>query len=126
MELKEYQTLVEGQRVKIYLNPYKMGRFSIEDCQTGVVVAYADSILLKDVQFVIDKNKQEQSKIEGSRNIHAAVIGSYVVADQECPKGLNRRGYYNPSKVDTFVNEETKEHLHSAELVYCYNKRVYF
>lgn len=126
MELKENQSLVEGQRVKIYLNPHKMGRFSIEDCQTGIVVAYADSILLKDAQFIVDKQKQEQAKIEGSRNIHAFVIGSYVVTDQERPKELSRQGYYNPFHVDTFVNEETREPLHSADLLYCHNKRVYF
>lgn len=126
MNLNKNRTLEQGQKVKVYLNLHMMGRFSIQDHKTGLVVGYADSVILKNVQFRISKSGQARARKERRRNVHAVAVGIYVAADQERPEELSRKGYYNPFQVDTFVNEETREPLHSADFLYCHNKRVYF
>jgi hypothetical protein len=126
MDLVKDRKLEVGQKVKVYLNLNMMGRFSIQDHKTGLVVGYANSVLLKDVQFRISKSGQERARRERRRNVHAVAVGIFLAADQERPEELRRTGYYNPFRVDTFVDEETQKPIHEAELLFCHNKRVYY
>jgi len=126
MDLVKDRTLEKGQKVKVYLNLNMMGRFSIQDCKTGLVVAYADSVILSMVKFKISSSGQKRAREEKRRNVHAVAVGFFEEADCERPNDVNRVGYYNPFNVDTFVDEASKEPILETELLYCYNKRVYY
>lgn len=126
MELIKNRTLEKGQKVKVYLNLNMMGRFSIQDQRSGLVVGYADTVLLEDVQFRVSKSGQERARRERRRNVHAVAVGYFVDADIHHPESLNKVGYYNPFLVDTFVDESTREPLHRAGLLFCCKKRVYY
>jgi hypothetical protein len=126
MIMNKDRTLEVGQKVRVYLNLNMMGRFSIQDQKTGLVVGYADSVLLKDVQFQIRKSGQDRARKERRRNVHALAVGIYMSADVLKPESLKRIGYYNPFLVDTFVDEDTQEPLLQAGMIFCHKKRVYF
>ncbi|WP_442952566.1 hypothetical protein [Paenibacillus sp. Leaf72] len=120
------RTLVPGQKVRVYLNLNMMGRFSIQDFKTGLVVAYAESVLLNEVEFRVRKSGQEKARKEKCRNVHAFAIGSFVSSNHDCPLELSSTGYYNPFKVDHFVDEESHLPIFETENVFCFQKRVYY
>lgn len=126
MDLVKDRKLEVGQKVKVYLNLHMKGRFSIQDHKTGLVVAYASSVILRSVEFKVSPSGQRRAREEQRRNVHAVAIGIFEAADTDRPMEADQTGYYNPFLVDTFVDEQTKQPIHETELAYCANKRVYY
>lgn len=126
MDFVKDRTLQANQKVKVYLNLNMMGRFSIQDYKSGLVVGYADSVLLKDVEMKISLSGQKRARDEKRRNVHAVAVGNFISADVDRPEDLKNRGYYNPFMVDTFVDEETRQPIFMAGMVYCRERRIFY
>lgn len=126
MDFVKDRTLQANQKVKVYLNLNMMGRFSIQDYKSGLVVGYADSVLLKDVEMKISLSGQKRARDEKRRNVHAVAVGNFISADIDRPEDLKNRGYYNPFMVDTFVDEETQQPIFMAGMVYCGERRIFY
>lgn len=100
------RTIVDGQLVGVHWNSHK-NCWSIVSMKsrksTGVVLGYASNITLEDVSFHIDKSKQKYVKENLKKERHAFVVGkivSFECTDEKIEMPL----YYNPLKVDTFVD----------------------
>ncbi|MBG9732275.1 hypothetical protein ABD87_22890 [Lysinibacillus sphaericus] len=69
----------------------------------GLVVGYANAIILENVTFHIDKIKQASVREKGAKDRHAFVVGKIV--DLNINEKLTMELYYNPFKVDSFVDK---------------------
>lgn len=82
----------------------------------GLVVGYADEITLKNVTFHIEKSKQAKVRELGSKDRHAFVVGEIVSFTATALQGVEEL-YYNPFKVDTFVDKANGIVMESVEAV---------
>ncbi|WP_052947764.1 hypothetical protein [Aneurinibacillus tyrosinisolvens] len=126
MELIKDRTLVEGQKVRVYVNLNRQGFFSIQDYRTGLVCAYASSVSLKNCSFVVRKAAQTKTRKERVRSVHAFLVGYFMEGNSKRPPEMTRKGYYDPYVCDTLIDEETNQPIGALEYAYCSNKRVYF
>lgn len=97
--------------------------YSVRDVKTGRVVAHAESITLKDVEFVVGQKGRERVIREKSKNVHAFVKGKPVDAVEQ---NNSLPATYNPYKYKTFVNRDTLEPVFSGSMATIASKGVYY
>ena len=117
------RSLTPGQKVKVYRN-LNNGKLSVMDFSSGLVVAHADSILLYEVEFKINKAAQRNCRIQEVRNVHAFAVGIFVCAEESINSGWNEFTY-NPFKHSTFVDRVTGLSVKRASKVHL-SKGKYF
>lgn len=91
--------------------------------QNGLVVAHANRIYLRDVQFVVHEKGRQKVIAERKKNVHAFVIGTLcTAADIRGVTGhlsddsLNYAvAYYNPYKCERFIDKDTSIPLDKAD-----------
>lgn len=98
--------IVDGQLVGVHWNAHK-NCWSIVEMKsrksTGVVLGYASNLTLEDATFLIVKSKQKKVRDTGTKDRHAFVVGK--ITSFECiDDKLEMPLYYNPYKVDDFVD----------------------
>lgn len=121
------RTLEVGQAVKVYFNLHTH-LFSVQDLRSGKVVAHGNNIILKNPTFKVSEAGRQRVLREQRKNVHAYVIGTYAGANeiQQLEQDFMQQAYYNPYKLSTFVEKETQQPLHSAELAVMMDKQVYY
>lgn len=122
LEARGERSLKVGDKVKVYRN-LKNGKFSIMDAKTGLVVAYADRLALKDVKFTVQAGGQAKARETGQRNVHAFVVGTYI-GDYYTPKGTTEV-YYNPFNTDTFQLKRTGTPMQEAPFAWFSDGKVF-
>lgn len=105
--------------VFIYRNLHKTSPqggpiYSIRDVATGLVCGHTETITLTNATFVVGEKGRDRVRREKRKNVHAGVRGTPTA---ETPPGGYSHAYYNPHKVDTFIDTETGQPIHSAPLV---------
>lgn len=110
-----------GQKVRVYFNLHKKV-FSVQDVKTGLVVAHAPKILLDSVSFIVRESGRQKVIREKKKNVHAFVVGAFVVENEITP---NEKAYYNPYKTSLFQAEFGGSIL-KARSVICENKQITF
>ncbi|MGE7305689.1 hypothetical protein ACQKJG_17865 [Priestia megaterium] len=123
MEMLHDRTLEIGQKVRVYVNLHKQGRFSIVDTRSGLVCGYASSCLLEDAHFYVSPSGREKVRKTKHKMVHAWVRGIFKGADLE-GEGFTEAVSYNPYKNETFIDSEGED-VHYAEQAYFTNKKVY-
>ncbi|WP_417897781.1 hypothetical protein ABN702_16035 [Bacillus haimaensis] len=107
--------LKNGQAIRVYRNIRKK-LFSIQDKKTRRLIAYADSLLLTDVEMKIVQSGQIRTRKERQKNIHAFIVGTYIESNKksasESPNW--KRVFYNPYNTDTFIDLESGKPVYSA------------
>ena len=100
------RTIEKGDLVGIHWNVRK-NTWSIVAMKSrksvGLVVGYANTITLENVTFHIDKIKQASVREKGAKDRHAFVVGE--ILDLNINEDLTRELYYNPFKLDSFVDK---------------------
>ena len=114
-----------GERVMVYYNLHKH-TFSLQ--KNGLVIAHADYVKLKDVEFRVRKGGREKVNIEKSKNVHAFVIGTLVdFCEYPCNELPEEPAAeivtYNPYKYESFVIKSTEEPVFHANEVDMINSR---
>ena len=112
----------------VYFNLHKKV-FSLRNQKTRKVYAHGNHIVLTDVTFKVSEAGRQRVLREQRKNVHAGVQGD--VFSQGVPmvslEGDNiREATYNPYYFDSFVDIETKQPIHSADIVYLADKRIYY
>ena len=93
-------------RVFVYRNLHKKC-LSVKCLKTRLVIAYVDSISLKNCQFKVSEKLRQRVLNEKRKNVHAGVVGEWV-KNAKAPKLKNcSRIIYDPYKFDSFVEENT-------------------
>jgi hypothetical protein len=94
-----------GQRVDAYRNLHK-GCFSVR--QKGLVVGHVSTLLLRNASFYSQPAGRAKVRATGRKNVHAGVRGELVSIDVTNINLDNHIAcYYNPYKLDSFVELET-------------------
>ncbi|MGI2295624.1 hypothetical protein [Paenibacillus sp. GXUN7292] len=123
--VREGKSLVEGQRVKVYRNLNKPEYFSICDLKTGIVVAYAKSVVLSGIEkFHVSEKARQRVLKDKRRNVHAWVVGCF--SGTTLPDPDMKIAYYNPYRTSNFVDLVTNDVVSSAQRVICHDKYAYY
>jgi hypothetical protein len=114
-----------GEKVMVYYNLHKH-TFSIQ--KGGLVMAHADYIKLKDVEFRVRPGGRKKVTIEKSKNVHAFVIGTLVdFCEYPCTEiplePVGEVVTYNPYKHESFVIKNTNEPVFNAKEVDMINSK---
>lgn len=124
MELVPGRTIEVGQKVRVYVNLHKQGRFSIVDMKSGLVCAYTSNCLLKNAIFHVSQTGRQKVIDTKTKMVHAWVRGIYMGSDLEQPETTRKEVRYNPYLNEGFVDSEGNI-INGAELAYFTNKKVF-
>jgi hypothetical protein len=117
-----------GLKVDVYFNLHKKV-WSVKSRDRrynyGRVIAHMSEVSVDNATFVVSQAGRERVLREKRKNVHAYVRGTLnrfrdlrMVGNGECSDL-----YYNPYKVDSFVDHETMEPVTSADKVALYPDR---
>lgn len=84
--------------------------YSVRDVKTGRVVAHAESITLKDVEFVVGQRGRERVIREKSKNVHAGFRGRPTSKVVNVTKEIT----YNPYKYKSFIERDGEVPIYKA------------
>jgi len=116
---------VEYMKVDIYQNLH-------QDCLSvrsrepyeryGRVIAHVDSIVIRDVEFIVQPSGVERVRKEGRRNVHAFARGNWYDETDRKDAFLGgeptRFVVYNPFVYNHFVFSGTKRPIESCDVCY--------
>ena len=98
-------------KVDVYYNLTKKV-FSVR--HNGLVIDHKRNLMLKDAKFIVSEKGRQRVLKQRRKNVHAIIRGELVAAGSiEEP----RAAYYNPYKVDSFVDYKTREPVHHSDMV---------
>lgn len=80
--------------------------------RSNLVVAYAKTVALRNVEFRVRKGGQQKVRESGRKNVHAFVVGE--ISSKQSIEGNGTVVSYNPYRNDTFVEKETQSPIHSC------------
>lgn len=102
-----------SKKVKVYRNLHQKDTiWSIK--QGSLIVGHANSLYLKDVNFVVSEAGRQRVLAEKVKNVHAYVTG-YITHDEQ-PARMEI--YYNPYAVDSFVQRKTMTPIYHGDILY--------
>ena len=110
-------------RVKVYRN-LTFDCWSICDAKDGKLYCHADSVDLRDCKFRVQPAGRAKVLEQKRKNVHAYVVGKFHDINfdkaQYFPYGYKfAQAFYNPYKVETFVDFHSGEALEEAARVVC-------
>lgn len=113
------RSIEKGQLVAVHYNSHK-SCFSVVSVSSrhsiGNVLGYVDNIVLSDCTTHIDKAKQRSVRNTGVKDRHAFIVGKIV--STKCKDDNTMLDiYYNPYKLDNFVDKQSMRYLDSMSLV---------
>jgi hypothetical protein len=105
--LKNAREPVPGEVVEVYRN---LNRRCWSVRAGGVVIAHADEVWLRDVEWVVHFAGRQRVLATGQKNVHAFGRGEFMPG----PRGMlferyRRRITYDPKRHTTFIDAETHE-----------------
>ena len=124
--------LVIGDIVEVYRNLHKECLSVRKD---GLVHLHADAVYLKNANFIVSQSGRNRVLDTKKKNVHAYVRGEVIsyLSDMECIEHMYEeaesagytRIYYNPYKVNQFVNYKTMQPVVFAHDAYVIGDRIY-
>jgi hypothetical protein len=108
---------------EVYFNLHKHLFSMVQD---DLVVLHSESIVLTEAVFKVSEKGRQRVLREQRKHVHAKVYGDFQGTwESDIPEGF-REAYYNPYKVDSFVDLETMEPLFEANEVILQDKRIWY
>lgn len=91
-------------RVHVYRNLHRKC-LSVKSAETGVIIAYVQTIALADARFRVSEAGRERVIKERRKNVHAWIEGTWL-RDHRTPsiKGC-RRVFYDPYRIGAFIEQ---------------------
>lgn len=124
MEIVKNRRLAPGQRVQVYYNLHQ-GGYSIKDKATGLVVAYADTVLITNCRFRVQQAGRQKTIKEKRKRVHAYVEGDFHSADIERERSQLNKVYYNPYTTEQFTDLKDGLPVLERALVFLADKVCY-
>lgn len=114
-----------SKKVYIYRNLHNK-KFSIK--QNNKVIGYSEIILLKDVNFIIQKYGKRKAIENKTRNVHAYVSGFIYDIENELEISFNeynKKIRYNPFIDSGFMDHKDNEVFYMEEVLLYQNQCLY-
>lgn len=124
----QYESGVEGKKADVYRN-LQVGGYSIRSRESetyGTVIGHEETVVMEDVEFVVQEAGRQKVLEEERKNVHAVVRG--VVATQDAWTTDTEGAVpvtYNPYEYAHFVHAETETPIESADRVLIGEDGVY-
>ena len=102
-------------KVAVYFNLHK-NIFSVQSREKesyGRVIDHVESVVLEAPKFVVRQAGRKKVIEDKQKNVHAFVVGN--IAEGVETSSLEEIVTYNPYKYTSFVKEDTREEVSSAE-----------
>ena len=102
-------------KVAVYFNLHK-NIFSVQSREKesyGRVIDHVESVVLEAPKFVVRQAGRKKVIEDNQKNVHAFVVGNITEGVET--SSLEEIVTYNPYKYTSFVKEDTKEEVSSAE-----------
>lgn len=117
---------LENLRVFVYWNLHKscFSLKALEGPYKGRVVAHASCLWLRTPTFKVSQAGRARVLREKAKNVHAGVVG-YICKSPELNNPQILQAYYNPYKVDCFIDKKTGETLTTGEFVNLVDRQVF-
>lgn len=113
-----------GQKVRVYRNLHKPGVvYSVADARTGLVLGYAEDVLLRAPNFRVSQAGRLRVLQTGRKNVHAFVYG-WFEGTVQARVAMVEQVSYNPRKYTTFVRKEDESPIKYARLAHIGPKGV--
>lgn len=122
IEAYKGRTLHQGRKVKVYFNLHSH-LFSVQDADTGLVLAHGNGIMLEDITFKVSQIGRERVIREKKKNVHAFVIGRFIGTAESLSMPM-RDAYYNPYKQADFTDRVSGRKLANATIAYLSDRQV--
>jgi hypothetical protein len=91
-------------RVYVYRNLHRKC-LSVRDVKTRRVIAYVDSISLKECKFKVSAKLRQRVILEKRKNVHAGVEGEWIKDSVTPDISRCKRIMYDPYKYESFVED---------------------
>jgi len=112
---------------EVYFNLHKQ---CLSLRKKGRVYLHTNTVDMDDVVFVVQPAGRDKVRAEGKKNVHAFVRGhltAFSDSGRVVPTGGGwRAAYYNPYKVDSWVDRDTHQALTRAKRVIVSGRNVYY
>lgn len=118
------RSLETGQRVQIYYNLHQ-GGYSIKDKATGLVVGYAQNVLLKRCKFRVQQAGRQKTIQEQRKRVHAYIEGDFEAADTPFDVQYMDKVIYDPYTTPQFTDAVDGSWVMTAATTYCVDKVCY-
>lgn len=112
-------------KARVYRNLHKKC-FSIQSQKTKRVVAHKAYVTVRDVVFKVSAAGRERVRREKRKNVHAFVCGEVMHSTYALPDGQPREAYYNPYKVESFVDKETNQQVSRASIAFLTPRSIFY
>ena len=110
--------MISGQLVAVYFNLHKKC-WSIQCQASKLVIGYARTIVLEDVNFRVSQAGRRRVLLEQKKNVHAKVYGALVSVDDTLTPSADAVDVtYNPYRYDRFVTRHNEQPIASAEMAW--------
>lgn len=110
-----YRSMLPAERVKVYRNLHKKC-LSVMGAD-GLVIGHVDTVVLKDVKFVVRPAGQRKVRQTGRKNVHAFAVGEVIsFVDHHRIFRTGKQVLYNPYLYDTFVEQKGGNPIHTASM----------
>lgn len=107
-----------GMKVRVYRNLHKHGVvYSVADARTGLVLGYAENVLLSAPAFKVSEAGRKRVLATGKKNVHAFVYG-WFEGTAAARVAMVEPVTYNPRKYTTFVRKFDESPIHYARLAH--------
>jgi len=109
--------LFAGKPFEVYRN---LNRRCFSVRQGGKVVAHADGFIVENARAKISEAGRHRVLAERSKNVHAVIVGDRLDLGAIDSGGLDMLDelYYDPYKLDSFINRRTGEKVDECKAVY--------
>lgn len=115
MESHKGREVVSGLLVDIYRNLHH-GGFSIRDSKTKLVLAHADTVLIKGgIEFKVNEKGRLKTIEEKRKRVHAFVRGYFVSGNGMKSPDMNRVLIYDPYLTPLFKDVCSEDYLSGLE-----------
>lgn len=122
-----------NRKVYVYRN---LRRNCLSLQQSGLIVGYAEAVILQNVEFRVRESGRQRVLREGRKNVHAFAIGMveqvYTIpytwvlnADRIFDRDTSCQISYNPYRFPTFFDVETLEPMIAGKRVLVTTKAIY-
>jgi len=109
------------RKLDAYYNLHKH-TFSLKEV-SGRVLDHRDTVVMRDVEFVVQPAGRKRVVEQGRKNVHAFCRGHVV--REPWTWEMKRRVSYDPYKYPFFYDVQTGEKIEQASLVMLRDKKVY-
>ena len=109
--------LTANETVRVYRNLTKQC-YSVKAKSNQWRVVHYWSLLLSDCVFSVSKAGNKKVRKTKQKNVHAHVVGDFILEDRFFHPDQLKKVTYNPYKNTTFVFADTGKPVYSADLVF--------